>query len=268
MRMVMLTTSAALMLSIAGSASAQNAPKTLVAIFAHGDDETTVAPILARYARESANVYLIIATDGAQGGSNTSIPRGPELARVRADEARCATDALGIHPPIMLGFPDGALGNYSADPAGVYRLAQRLSEELQRLRPDALLTWGPEGGTGHPDHRLVGSVVMQVVRTGTTGLPERVFFPYMPAEGFRAINPARGAPPLLVPHSKYVTVRVPFTTADMQASRRSFACHRTQYGEDVVQRVTDAMSQTWNGMLPLVPAFPPSADTDLFSPPR
>ena len=76
----------------------------------------TVAPILARYARDGVQVHLIIATDGAQGGSNTSIPRGPELARVRDAEARCATDALGIQPPILLGFPDGALGTTSPTP--------------------------------------------------------------------------------------------------------------------------------------------------------
>src|SRR4029077_18340699 len=85
---------------------AQGASRTLVAVFAHGDDEGAAAPILARYAREGVQVYLIIATDGAQGGSHTSIPRGPELARVRSEEARCAADALGIHAPILLGFPD------------------------------------------------------------------------------------------------------------------------------------------------------------------
>ena len=46
-------------------AAAQGAPRTLVAVFAHGDDEGAAAPILARYAREGAQVYLVIATDGA-----------------------------------------------------------------------------------------------------------------------------------------------------------------------------------------------------------
>src|SRR6185295_5010706 len=62
--------------------AAQGASRTLVAVFAHGDDEGAAAPILARYAREGVQVYLVIATDGAQGGAHTSIPRGPELARV------------------------------------------------------------------------------------------------------------------------------------------------------------------------------------------
>src|SRR5512138_999659 len=58
------------------SVLAQGAPKTLVAVFAHGDDEGAAAPILARYGREGVQVYVIIATDGAQGGAHTSVPRG------------------------------------------------------------------------------------------------------------------------------------------------------------------------------------------------
>jgi LmbE family N-acetylglucosaminyl deacetylase len=160
--------------SIAWSVAAtgkQATAKTLVAVIAHPDDEGVASPILARYAREGVQVHLIIATDGAAGGQQTSIPRGPELARVRAEEARCATDALGLKPPILLGFPDGQLGNYAEDPVRLFRLTQRVHEELQRLRPDALITWGPDGGTGHPDHRLVSAVVTQLARTGAPGVP-------------------------------------------------------------------------------------------------
>jgi LmbE family N-acetylglucosaminyl deacetylase len=56
--------------------------KTLVAVWAHADDEGPVGPILARYAREGVQVYVIIATDGAQGAANTTVPRGPEIATV------------------------------------------------------------------------------------------------------------------------------------------------------------------------------------------
>ena len=94
--------------------AAQGAGKTLVAVIAHSDDETAAAPILARYAREGVQVYLLVATDGAEGGTHTTIPLGPELARARAEEARCAADALGAQPPILLGFPDGKLGTTSA----------------------------------------------------------------------------------------------------------------------------------------------------------
>jgi len=245
--------------------SAQGAAKTLVAVFAHGDDEGVAAPVLARYAREGAAVYLIIATDGAQGGSHTSIPRGAELARVRSEEARCAADALGIHAPILFGFPDAHLGSYMEDPARLFQLTARVQAELQRLRPDAMITWGLDGGTGHPDHRLVSSVVTQLVRAGAPGAPERLFYASIPIEGFRAMNPARGAPPFLVPQPKYFSTRVTFTPADDKAAQRSMACHRTQFSDDVVQRVGRMQSQALNGTLPLAPYMASDAGTDLFT---
>jgi LmbE family N-acetylglucosaminyl deacetylase len=97
------------------TSSGQGTARTLVAVWAHADDEGPVAPILARYAREGVQVHMIIATDGAQGAANTSVLRGPEIAKLRVEEARCSAKALGIHPPILLGFPDGALGHYNAD---------------------------------------------------------------------------------------------------------------------------------------------------------
>jgi N-acetyl-1-D-myo-inositol-2-amino-2-deoxy-alpha-D-glucopyranoside deacetylase len=213
---------------------AQGTTRTLVAVFAHPDDETSAAPVLARYAREGVQVYLIIATDGAAGGNYTSIPRGPELARARAEEAACAATALGVKPPILLGFPDAQLGNYAEDPTRVYRLTQRIQEELQRLRPDALITWGPDGGTGHPDHRLVSSLVTQLVRAGATGAPEHLFYSAIPVEGMRAMNPGRGEPPFLVPQAKYFTTRRLVTVTD-SSSEHSDRHSRQQ----IAQRVRD-----------------------------
>jgi len=242
--------------------SAQGAPRTLVAVFAHGDDEGPSAPVLARYAREGVQVYMIVATDGAQGAAHTSIPRGPELARVRAEEARCAADALGIHAPILLGFPDAQLGNYMEDPSRVIQLTARVQGELQRLRPDAVITW--DGATGHPDHMLVSSVVTQLVRAGAPGAPERLFYAAIPAEGFRAMNPTRGAPPFAIPQAKYFSARVSFSAADFEAARRSMACHKTQFSDDVVQRVSEAMRAASKGELSFATLLPAAATTDLF----
>jgi LmbE family N-acetylglucosaminyl deacetylase len=262
--LLIVVTVAALTLCAALPAAAQGAPKTLVAVFAHADDEGPAGPLLARYAREGARVYVIIATDGAQGASHTSIPRGPELARVRNEEARCSTDALGIQPAILLGFPDAQLGTYTDDPTRLFRLTQRVQEELQRLRPDALITWGPDGGTGHPDHRLVSSVVTQLVRAGAPGAPERLFYASIPVEGMRVMNPSRADPAFLVPLTKYFSMRVAFAPADLEAARRSMSCHRTQYSDAVVQRVSEAQGRLWNGTISLVPLVATDAGTDLF----
>ena len=263
MRRILVGT-AVLLASSIDAGRAQTPAKTLVAVFAHPDDEGAASPVLARYAREGAQVYLIIATDGAAGGQQTSVATGPELARVRADEARCAADALGIRPPILLGFPDGRLGGYLEEPVRLFRVAQRLHEELQRLRPDAVITWGPDGGTGHPDHRLVSAVVTQLARTGAPGVPERLFYVSLPAEAMRALNPSRGEPPLLIPQAKHMTTRIAFTPADLESARKSLSCHKTQFPPDAMTRLSDAAKATWNGVVPLSPAFGSSAKGDVF----
>jgi LmbE family N-acetylglucosaminyl deacetylase len=207
---------------------------------------------------------MIIATDGAQGAANSSLSRGPEIARQRAEEARCSAQALGIHPPILLGFPDGLLGHYNADPAVLFRVTQRVHEELQRLRPDVLITWGPDGGYGHPDHRMVSSLVTQLARAGAPGVPQRVFYASLPAEGIRAMNPTRGVPPFVIPREDLFTVRVPYTEADFNAGRRSFECHKTQFSQEVVDRVIPAMREAWKGEVRLSPMAPESPANDLF----
>jgi len=220
--------------------------------------------MLARYAREGVQVHMIIATDGAQGAANTSVPRGPEIARLRVDEARCSAQALGVHPPILLGFPDGALGNYNADPSLLMRLTQRLVEELQRLRPDVLVTWGPDGGYGHPDHRIVSSIVTQLVRAGAPGVPQRLFYASIPAEGIQALNPSRGVPPFVIPQASAFTMRVPFTEADLEAARRSALCQKTQMSEESAERTIRVMRDVLKGELPLSPMVPQAPGNDLF----
>jgi LmbE family N-acetylglucosaminyl deacetylase len=240
------------------------ATRTLVVLIAHADDETPVAPILSRYAREGVQIFLLVATDGAEGGTHTTIPVGPELARARAEEARCAADALGAQPPILLGFPDGKLGDYVGDRSMLHRLTDRIAGELQRLHPDVVLTWGPDGGTGHPDHRLVSAIATQLLRAGAPGVPDRLLYMSFPVEAMRAMNPQRGEPPLLVPEAKYFTVRVPFTQRDFDRAQQAMVCHRTQFTEEQVKRLAPFATQAWNGEIRLIPAFQTGPSTDVF----
>jgi LmbE family N-acetylglucosaminyl deacetylase len=246
-------------------------PRTLVAVLAHADDEAPVAPILARYARDGDRVFMLIVSDGSAGrGQQGTIPRpdsapqGEALVRQRAEEARCAAQVLGIQPPIQLGFPDGKLGDYAGDRTLIFRLTQQIAQELARLKPDAVLTWGPDGGFGHPDHRIVSNVVTQLQRAGAPGVPDRVFYMYLPDEAIRAMNPQRGAPPFTIPQAKYFTVRVPFSASDLDAASRSMSCHRSQYTAETVQRVVPAMGRIWNGEIALVPAFVGASGKDVF----
>lgn len=196
--------------------------RTLVAIFAHPDDERIAGPILARYAREGVRVYLVIATDGRKGAAaHARIPLGDSLAVIRAGEARCAAGELGIQPPILLAHADAGLASFAA----LDSLRSDLRRVFSELKPDALITFGPEGGTGHPDHRLVGDAVTDLVQSGSA--PDALYYPALPAE--HMVDAPRARPAMNVVLLKYLPVTVAFTEADFEAARRAYACHASQY---------------------------------------
>ncbi len=198
--------------------------QTLVAIFAHPDDERIVAPILSRYAREGHNVYLVVATDGAKGVTqHAGIPAGDSLAAIRVQETNCAARALGINAPIMLGHPDAGLASFNA----LGKLRADLERVINELRPAAILTFGREGGTGHPDHRLVGDVVTEIVQALPSDIP--LYFPALPAERMVDAPPAR--PTVRTMAERHLNVRVPYTTEDFERATRSYICHASQYTE-------------------------------------
>lgn len=122
--------------------------RKLLAVFAHPDDESfTVGGTLAKYTAEGAEVILVSATKGEAGipGLNAA-----EAARIREAELRAAAAELGVREVRFLGYPDGALA--SIDPN---RAVARLMELLRELRPQVIITFGPDGISGHPDHVTV-----------------------------------------------------------------------------------------------------------------
>jgi LmbE family N-acetylglucosaminyl deacetylase len=222
-------------------------PGVLLAIFAHPDDETIVAPALARAAREGARVYLVIATDGRLGVSkHAGIPAGDSLARVRAGELRCSATVLGAQPPVLLGFPDNGLAVLSPWPGEpLDRMIKRVEAVLNELRPDVVVTWGPDGGYGHQDHRLVGDVVTQVFQSGAGGGARLLYV------GFTAERIA-GAPrwygSRIYPTAPaLLTTRIAFDERDRETARRSIACHRSQATEEEMNESFTALSHLWNG---------------------
>ncbi len=228
--------------------SSAAAPRTLVAVFAHPDDETIVSPALAHYARQGAKVYVVIATDGRKGvAKHAGIPAGDSLATVRAGEARCSARELGVQPPILLGLEDAGLAVISPWPGEpLDRMAKRLEITLKELRPDAVITWGPEGGYGHADHRLVGNVVTQLFQAGAVPPPARLYF-----VGFTADRIA-GSPRWFGFHMyptapALLTATVAYDERDRTAARRALGCHPSQATEQEMSESFAALEHLWQG---------------------
>lgn len=229
-------------------ARADKQPPTLVAIFAHPDDETLVAPALARYAREGARVFLVIATDGRKGASpHAKIPAGDSLAKVRAEEARCSARALGLEPPILLGFPDAGLADFTPWPGKrLDTLVTRIDSVLRALQPSAVVTWGPEGGYGHADHRLTGQVVTQLFQAGSVPAATRLFNPGFPEARTTTAPPWYGQQ-LHPVSTALLSATVSFSSADREAAVRSVACHWSQASPEQQKLNIEALDHLWRG---------------------
>jgi LmbE family N-acetylglucosaminyl deacetylase len=122
----------------------------LMCIFAHPDDESLGAgSTLASYAAEGVEITLITATRGQRGWSGDPHDNpGPDaLGALREQELRAAAETLGIRYLYLLDYMDGDLNQ--ADP---FHLSGELATHIRRHRPQVVITFGPDGAYGHPDH--------------------------------------------------------------------------------------------------------------------
>jgi len=234
--------------------------RPIVAVFAHPDDERIIGPLLSRLARERRETHLVIATDGSKGVRDfANIPAGAELAAARAKEASCAANRLGVRQLHLLGLPDGGLASFDA----LGKLRSGILGVIDSLRPAAIITFGPEGGTGHPDHRLVGDVVTQIVQSDTRYFANAdLLYASLPTERLATAPPAQ--PTVNGMAEALLTVRVPFEERDLVAGREEFACHRTQYTLAEMDAVNRYLAHAWNGTVWLRPWTGPMRDPEIF----
>ena len=253
----------ALILLLACTAAAQQNPRVMLAVFAHPDDETLVAPVLARYAREGDKVYLAIATKGEKGtNERTAIPAGDALAKVRSEEAACACRQLGIEPPILFGLNDGELGAITS-PLGhnIQTVADQVEKLIAELHPSVVVTWGAEGGYGHPDHRLVADGVTQAIQASKANV--KLFYVGFSPEQIKPVN-AVWPMSWHATDPAYLTVRVAFTKVDQLAYHRALECHKSQFSPEEMQKFENALDGGWQQAVSFRPWFGDRKSDDLF----
>jgi LmbE family N-acetylglucosaminyl deacetylase len=245
-----------------GKGAAQS--KTLLAVFAHPDDEIVVAPLLSTYARRGVRVHLVVVTDGEKGVSpHAGIPAGPQLARTRADEARCSCRVLGIEAPTLLGFKDGEMGMIETPPwRHLSDIKVQIAKAIEEKRPDAIVTFGPDGGYGHPDHRLVGALVTELVQGGATGAPAILVYPGFPKE--RLANAPQTGFPWAPTDTRFLTIRVPYDAKDVAAARAALACHKSQFPEAQIEPLVQFMNGLLGGRVYLRPWIGATTTDDVF----
>jgi LmbE family N-acetylglucosaminyl deacetylase len=130
-------------------------------VTAHPDDESLgMGGMLARYAAEGVATTIVCATRGERGwsGPPDEDPGPAALGRIREAELRAAAAALGACRVDLLDYSDGDLDR--ADPG---EAIAAIAARIRVLRPQVVVTFGPDGAYGHPDHIAISQLTTAAV---------------------------------------------------------------------------------------------------------
>ena len=209
------------------------AGKTILAVFAHPDDEYTIAPIMAKYAEEGVKVQLVTVTDGRYGTGQTNLKPGEELVALRKEELKCAASYLGIEEPIWLGYhdqlklKDGFFGHVPY----IQNVMRDLDSLIKKIEPDIILTWGPDGGSNHMDHRIVGASTTQVFLSQNWEKTKALYYIATPSSKVEASDEKmlRGVA------DSYLTMEISYSKEDGEKAIKAFACYKTQFSQETMK---------------------------------
>lgn len=136
-------------------------------VHAHPDDESSqTGGTLAYYAAAGWRTVLVTCTDGSQGDGGDGVKPGQpghrpqQVTAQRSRELATAANILGVCDLVTLGYPDSGIpGDHDppSPPEAFSRrplapMADRLADLLRAYHPDVLITYPPNGLSGHPDH--------------------------------------------------------------------------------------------------------------------
>ena len=130
-------------------------------VLAHPDDESlATGGTLAKYAAEGIATYLVTATRGERGrfGEGTESPGPAVVGATREAELLAAASELGLREVRFLDYPDGALDQVDTADA-----IAKIAGHLRRVRPHVVITFGPEGAYGHPDHIAISQLTTAAI---------------------------------------------------------------------------------------------------------
>lgn len=121
----------------------------MLGVFAHPDDEVFCAGgMLAQWAEAGHETMIVSATRGEAGQiQEAHAATRRTLGTVREEELRAACAQLGVQRVECLDYRDGMLQEVDEE-----LLARDIAAYIREFEPEMVVTFGPDGGYGHPDH--------------------------------------------------------------------------------------------------------------------
>ena len=231
----------------------------LLTIFAHPDDETfSAAGVMAAAVERGVPVTVISATRGEAGESAIAGLDDPErLGIVRERELREAMRQIGVSDVRLLGYRDsGMAGSPSAEHSRAFirvpteSAAARLVSHIRSVRPHAILTFGPEGLYGHPDHLHMHDVALRAIQLAADPSPKDgvspepwqtpvLYFAAFPREDMLILFDRPNSPLGSLPEDARANLGTPRSQIThrinieswRESKRAAIASHRTQTAE-------------------------------------
>ena len=220
------------------TASGQTNKKTILGIFPHPDDENMIGPVLAKYSRLGHNVYIIIATDGKDGTRVTKIPAGDSLGGIRQQETICACEKLKINAPIYLHI-DRLDTKFGVRPYlnGRKKAMEELKKYVDKIKPDLLLTFGPDGEYGHSEHIVTGAMVTELLLK--EGWVDK--YPlYLPVDIKEDVIDDDD---LSYIDKKYINLKVVYSDEDEKKSIEAAKCYVSQFTPEETKELIDLVTK-------------------------
>jgi LmbE family N-acetylglucosaminyl deacetylase len=218
---------------------------TLLGIWAHPDDEAYLSSgLMALVRRAGARVVVATATRGEHGTGDPETWPPERLASLRESELQKSMEIVGVHEHRWLPHRDGQL-----TAIGLEDGVAGLIPVLQDVRPDTIVTFGPDGMTGHGDHRAISAWTTEAwCRTGCRGeLWYATLTPEFHAE-WGDLNDeiglwSEGSPPS-TPQSR-LAAQLHLTGAELRQKHRALRAHGSQTHSLETHVGADRYRQWW-----------------------
>jgi LmbE family N-acetylglucosaminyl deacetylase len=149
----------------------------ILLVFAHPDDESSsVAGTTAKYTECGVSVDLICATRGEKG-TRLDVPTEEDTATARERGLRAAADITGIRNVYLLGYMDGDLEKVDTS-----EIASQIMNIMREVQPEVVITFGPDGISGHSDHKAISkatTVAFEMFTEAGNG-PRKLYYVTIP----------------------------------------------------------------------------------------
>ena len=135
-------------------------PRRLLGIWPHPDDEAYLsAGLMGRTADAGGHVTVLTLTRGTKGTSDPADYDQPQFGARRERELRASLAEVGVHDLRVGDYRDGECDLVPDEVA-----IELIADTIATVVPDTIVTFGPDGITGHTDHCVVSAWVTEAWR--------------------------------------------------------------------------------------------------------